>query len=234
MTIPPGLRQRVKKFQVPQPETGTYAIDHYTSPDLVPLTEDRGWAAVITSPTTLPLDLLGAYVARNFYGLCSGILVTDFWIVRKRLIKTDDLYRGNNESIYWYFKGFNWRAYAAFIIGVIPAMPGYVTSVSDLDRAPNSAMKLSRLGFLTGIFISSLAFWFLSTIFPPPGIGQGTKTHNEDELILPTGYRQDCPTQGKYSVPIDGVAVCRESESEKREEGYDMEGGVKESVITKL
>ncbi|CAK1362382.1 unnamed protein product [Cercospora beticola] len=45
MTLSPGLRQRVKRFQVPQPETGTYAIDHYTSPanyaDLVPLTEDR-------------------------------------------------------------------------------------------------------------------------------------------------------------------------------------------------
>ncbi|WPA99492.1 uncharacterized protein RHO25_004110 [Cercospora beticola] len=170
----------------------------------------------------------------NFYGPCSGILVTDFWIVRKRLIKMDDLYRGNSASIYWYYKGFNWRAYAAFLIGVIPAMPGYVTSVSDLDRAPNSAMKLSRLGFLTGFFISSLTFWFLSTILPPPGIGHGTKAHNEDELILPTGYRQDCPTQGKYSVPIDGVTLSRESESEKREEVYDRGEGLKGSVITKV
>ena len=28
----PALRQRVKRLQVPQPETGSYAIDHYTSP----------------------------------------------------------------------------------------------------------------------------------------------------------------------------------------------------------
>lgn len=41
----------------------------------------------------------------TFYGPISGILVADFWIVRKRLIKMRDLYIGNEESIYWYYKG---------------------------------------------------------------------------------------------------------------------------------
>lgn len=41
----------------------------------------------------------------TFYGPISGILVADFWIVRKRLIKMRDLYIGNEESIYWYSHG---------------------------------------------------------------------------------------------------------------------------------
>lgn len=41
----------------------------------------------------------------TFYGPISGILAADFWIVRKRLIKMRDLYIGNEESIYWYYKG---------------------------------------------------------------------------------------------------------------------------------
>lgn len=41
----------------------------------------------------------------TFYGPISGILVADFWIVRKRLIKMRDLYIGNEESIYWYQNG---------------------------------------------------------------------------------------------------------------------------------
>lgn len=41
----------------------------------------------------------------TFYGPISGILVADFWIVRKRLIKMSDLYIGNEESIYWYWNG---------------------------------------------------------------------------------------------------------------------------------
>lgn len=41
----------------------------------------------------------------TFYGPISGILVADFWIVRKRLIKMRDLYIGNEESIYWYWNG---------------------------------------------------------------------------------------------------------------------------------
>lgn len=42
----------------------------------------------------------------TFYGPISGILVADFWIVRKRLIKMRDLYIGNEESIYWYSHGY--------------------------------------------------------------------------------------------------------------------------------
>lgn len=41
----------------------------------------------------------------TFYGPITGILVSDFWIVRKRLIKMGDLYIGNEESIYWYNNG---------------------------------------------------------------------------------------------------------------------------------
>lgn len=41
----------------------------------------------------------------TFYGPISGILVADFWIVRKRLIKMRDLYIGNEGSIYWYNSG---------------------------------------------------------------------------------------------------------------------------------
>lgn len=41
----------------------------------------------------------------TFYGPISGILAADFWIVRKRLIKMRDLYIGNEDSIYWYYKG---------------------------------------------------------------------------------------------------------------------------------
>lgn len=41
----------------------------------------------------------------TFYGPISGIIVADFWIVRKRLIKMRDLYIQNNESIYWYTYG---------------------------------------------------------------------------------------------------------------------------------
>ena len=87
-----------------------------------------------------------------FYGPCSGIHITDFWIVRKRLIKMDDLYRGNDQSIYWFWHGFNLRAFAAFLIGIWPAMPGYISKFQKvfskllwLTLVPSGSLELGQV-----------------------------------------------------------------------------------------
>jgi nucleobase:cation symporter-1, NCS1 family len=148
--------------------------------------------------------------------------VADFWIVRNRYIKMDDLYRGNSSSIYWYWHGVNWRACVSFVIAIFPAMPGYVMGCSDLNRVPNAWMKLSRLGFLTGFFISILVYWLCNKVFPPPGLGLGTREHDEDTLILPTAYRQDIPTQGHFSVPLEGEIVSEEVDDKSATLGEDQ------------
>lgn len=98
----------------------------------------------------------------------------------------------------------------------------------------NAWIKLSRLGFLTGkspslhfptelsltsdqgFCISLLVYWGINMVFPPPGLGEGTDHHDEDTLVLPSAYRQDRPTQGQYSMIIDGFDVSNhDSETEK-------------------
>lgn len=45
----------------------------------------------------------------------------------------DDLYRGNEQSVYWYWHGFNWRAFLAFSLAITPAMPGYISESLSLS-----------------------------------------------------------------------------------------------------
>lgn len=52
----------------------------------------------------------------------AGILITDYFLVRKQKLRIDDLYIGNEDSAYWYFKGFNWRAFAAWVMGLWPLL----------------------------------------------------------------------------------------------------------------
>lgn len=61
------------------------------------------WEEPLTDSNVLSIQVLSGF--GTFYGPISGILVADFWIVRKRLIKMRDLYIGNEESIYWYWNG---------------------------------------------------------------------------------------------------------------------------------
>lgn len=57
-----------------------------------------------------------------FVGASTIILVADYWIIRKKMWKVPDLYKGGNESIYWFYHGWNWRCVLAVALGMFPGM----------------------------------------------------------------------------------------------------------------
>jgi NCS1 family nucleobase:cation symporter-1 len=57
-------------------------------------------------------------------GAIGGILICDYWVIRRRRLLLKDLFLENGR--YSYSGGFNWKAVAAFAIGVAPAVPGFV------------------------------------------------------------------------------------------------------------
>ncbi|CAN8097756.1 unnamed protein product [Discula destructiva] len=167
----------------------------------------------------------------TFYGPITGIIVADFWIVRKRLIKMRDLYIGNEESIYWYTAGVNWRAFVTFFLAITPAFPGYIMSCAHINSSPNNLMKLSRLGLLTGFVVALVIYPLLNMLFPPPGLGEGVDHHDEDVFVLPSAFDQSKPTQGRFSG-LESMEGVEEEEEEKvvlRRESD--EGRVEKSVL---
>src|ERR1700751_997622 len=71
---------------------------------------------------TFILGWLGGYAA--FLGPVAGIMICDYFVIRRRILLLDDLYlRG---GAYEYSSGFNWRAIAALCIGSAIALIGLV------------------------------------------------------------------------------------------------------------
>jgi len=71
---------------------------------------------------TFILGWLGGYAA--FLGPVAGIMICDYFIVRRRVLVVDELYlRG---GAYEYSKGFNWIAIAALLTGAGTALVGLV------------------------------------------------------------------------------------------------------------
>ncbi len=66
-------------------------------------------------------------------GPIGGILIADYFVVRKTNLNVQDLYRMNGE--YTYSKGFNTAAVVALIVGVIPNIPGFLGTISVIDPA---------------------------------------------------------------------------------------------------
>jgi nucleobase:cation symporter-1, NCS1 family len=58
------------------------------------------------------LDVLGSFIGPLF-----GVLIADFYVVRKQKVVVDDLYTMSPKGLYWYNAGFNLRA----ILTVIPS-----------------------------------------------------------------------------------------------------------------
>jgi nucleobase:cation symporter-1, NCS1 family len=69
---------------------------------------------------TFILGWLGGYAA--FLGPVAGIMICDYFVIRRRELQLEDLYlRG---GIYEYTKGFNWRALIALVLGAGTALIG--------------------------------------------------------------------------------------------------------------
>lgn len=108
----------------------------------------------------------------------TGIMLTEYLIVRKRKLVLDDLYRSGPSSIYWYDYGFNWRAILSWTIGTAILMPGYIMALMD-ETAYNGWVKLFHLNFVAGVPATMFLHWAVCKLAPPPGLGLGTDRHDD-------------------------------------------------------
>lgn len=70
-------------------------------------------------------------VVGGLLGTVAGVLVADYWVVRRTALDLADLYR--QDGRYWYAGGWNWRAVIAFAVGGALAVGG---SHSDPGKGP--------------------------------------------------------------------------------------------------
>ena len=62
-------------------------------------------------------------------GPLAGVMVSDFYLIKKRKLNIHELYK--DHGIYHYSHGVNWRAYAAFCLGFGPLTPGFAKSINN-------------------------------------------------------------------------------------------------------
>ena len=64
----------------------------------------------------------------SLMGALGGILIADYWIVRRQRLDLRDLFAVHGR--YSYSGGINWRAIAALVIAVLPVIPGFIHAAS--------------------------------------------------------------------------------------------------------
>ncbi len=87
---------------------------------------------LIADPTGYIFRWLVAY--SSLLGAVGGILIADYYVLRRTQLDLKGLYRGDGP--YWYVGGFNPLALIALVIGIAPCGPGFLGTIGVLEVSP--------------------------------------------------------------------------------------------------
>jgi NCS1 family nucleobase:cation symporter-1 len=132
----------------------------------------------LTSASTFT-TYLSAYSV--FLSSVAGVMVADYYIVRKGYMNVKELYSRRRDGPYYYTLGINWRAYSAYIAGILINVVGFAGAVGE--TVPIGAVYIYNLNFFCGFIVSLVVYWSLSKIWPVPETrDRWTEVGSDDEL----------------------------------------------------
>ncbi|KAI7499913.1 uracil permease [Hortaea werneckii] len=99
-----------------------------------------------------------------FLSSIAGVIVCDYYIVRKGYLQTRDLYSTLRSGPYHYTFGVHWRAYAAYIAGILINVVGFAGAVGN--KVPKGATYLYNLNFFCGFLVAAMMYYALCWISP--------------------------------------------------------------------
>lgn len=101
-----------------------------------------------------------------FLSSIAGVMICDYYIVRKGFLQIKDLYSGKKSGPYYYTFGFHWRGYLAYIAGILINVVGFAGAIG-VD-VPIGAKRIYDLNFFAGFLVASITYWGLCKISPIP------------------------------------------------------------------
>jgi nucleobase:cation symporter-1, NCS1 family len=101
-----------------------------------------------------------------------GIMLCDYFLIRKTEIDTDELYLADGP-----YKGFHWRAIVALIISVLPNIPGFINAATNTAGTSDALFpgyfdSIYSYAWFVGIGVSIMLYWALMKLFPNTNRGQ--------------------------------------------------------------
>jgi len=101
-----------------------------------------------------------------FLSSIAGVIICDYYIVRKGFYDIRSLYSARPSSPYYFWYGFHWRGYAAYIAGILINIVGFVGAIGR--DVPVGAQYIYNVNFFAGFIVSSSTYWGLCKLSPVP------------------------------------------------------------------
>ncbi len=111
---------------------------------------------LLANPESYIFDWLVGYSA--LLGPIGGILIADYFVCRRGQLNLAALYKADGE--YRYTNGFNIGAMVAFVLGVLPSLPGFLVQVKRLhpDSVPPFLVGLFHYAWFVGFALAFMIY----------------------------------------------------------------------------
>ncbi len=111
---------------------------------------------LIADPTGYIFTWLVGY--SSLLGPVGGILIVDYYFVRKKWLLVNELYKHNGR--YSYTGGFNQKAIIALLLGIIPNVPGFLLTIKVIspEAFPSWVSHLYNYAWFVGFFVSGITY----------------------------------------------------------------------------
>ena len=99
-------------------------------------------------------------------GPIGGILIADYFVWRRRKLNLSALYQPQAE--YRFSNGFSWVAIVAFLVAVLPSLPGFLVQVHRLDpsHVPAALVALFNYAWFIGFGLAFVIYLVLRPLAP--------------------------------------------------------------------
>ncbi len=122
------------------------------------------------------LDEVGDYIFTWLIGYSAllgpiiGILLCDYFIIRRTRIDVDELYERHGR-----FAGVNWRAIVALVVAILPNLPGFINAATKKAVFAPGFDLIYGYAWFIGVGIGAVVYWGLMTLMPPASVREATQ-----------------------------------------------------------
>ncbi|KAL4578789.1 hypothetical protein LXL04_014920 [Taraxacum kok-saghyz] len=95
-------------------------------------------------------------------GPITGIMLADYYFIKCRNLRINDLYTLNPGGNYFYYNGYNLGAIAALVVGILPVIPGFLQKIGALNQIPELLVMIYNNAWFFGFFSAGVVYWVYS------------------------------------------------------------------------
>ena len=116
-------------------------------------------------------------------------MICDYYFVRKGYYQIKDLYSAQESSPYYFWYGFHWRGYTAYVAGILINIVGFVGAIGR--QVPIGAQYIYNVNYFAGFLIASSVYYTLCRFFPIPATSDRWMEVGDDIRNVSVAYGND-------------------------------------------